>query len=92
MREHAHKFVDEALGTSKIAQAAMPSTRTKMYHQNERFHLDRQQPTNARGDHKVAVQLNNASPSTIGQVVINRHHQVTPNAVSFSIFMLLHGH
>ena len=92
MRDHAHAFVDKAHDKSGIAQAAVPSTQTKMYYHNDAFHLDRQQLTNAKGDHKVAVQLNKGSPSTIGQVLINKDHHIIPKTVSFSISMILHGH
>jgi len=85
MRANAHDFIDDALRTSALAEASTPSTQTGTYHTNDEFHLDRQQPTNAHGDHKVAVQLNRGSPSTIGQVVINQHHQVTPKTVAATL-------
>ncbi|KAF8966814.1 hypothetical protein BDZ97DRAFT_1806583 [Flammula alnicola] len=83
MRLRAHAFIDEALHKSAIEEAATPSTQTGTYHTNNEFHLDRQQPTNAQGDHKVAVQLNRGSTTTIGQVVINQHHHdITPKTVA----------
>lgn len=50
--------------------------------------MDRQQPTNQHGDHKVAIQLNHGSPSTIGQVVVNNRDHVSPKTVSFSTLQI----
>ncbi|KAF9456647.1 hypothetical protein BDZ94DRAFT_1241375 [Collybia nuda] len=78
----AYEFIDAALKKRAIQTAAQPSHRTGTYHHNAQFHLDRQQPTNAKGDHKIAVQLNKSGTSTIGQVVINNNQHVSEKTVA----------
>ncbi|KJA17066.1 hypothetical protein HYPSUDRAFT_79818 [Hypholoma sublateritium FD-334 SS-4] len=85
-KRSAHKFVDEAVSKSAMAIAATPSSEVKTVYKNQDFHLDRQQATNAKGDHKVAVQLNKGPrPTTIGQVLINNQHRVAPKTVGATL-------
>ncbi|KAF9531450.1 hypothetical protein CPB83DRAFT_833571 [Crepidotus variabilis] len=81
-RTAANHFLHDAHRLGKLAEAAKPSHQVKTTHQNNQFHLDRQQPTNAHGYHKVAVQLNRGSPSTIGQVVLHKDHKVGANRIA----------
>lgn len=70
----AKDFVDEARRKGKLTDAAARGDSARTVYHDETFHLDRQQPANAQGQRKVAVQLNHVSkgePSTIGQVALH---------------------
>jgi hypothetical protein len=89
MRDTAHGVIDHALHGNQLASAAAPSHLTGTYLVKDGLHLDRQQPTNVHGDHKVALQRNHGQPSTIGQVVINQHAHVSPQTVNFIVLPFL---
>jgi len=82
-RERAKDFVHA--NPVAVQKATEPSHQTGTFASNKEFHLDRQQPTNKDGNHKVAVQLNGKNPSTIGQVVVNKDHNVAPKTVSANL-------
>ena len=88
-KEEATDFVDEANLNGKLAIAAAPGDSAKTVMQNKDFHLDRQQPTNADGQHKVAVQYNKGSPSTVGQVAIHGNTDPSSKEVCFCHFYTL---
>lgn len=86
---NAKAFIHEAKQGGKLSNAAAPGNSAKTTHQNNAFHLDRQQPTNANGQRKVAVQLNKVgkgSPSTISQVAIHGNAHPSDNKVCFFSF------
>jgi len=82
---NAKTFINEAKNGGKLSNAAAPGSSAKTTHQNNAFHLDRQQPTNANGQRKVAVQLNSVrkgDPSTISQVAIHGNARPSDNKVA----------
>ncbi|CAA7266335.1 unnamed protein product [Cyclocybe aegerita] len=73
-KKAAYAFIDKAKEGGQLDRAAASGSSAKTTKSDGAFHLDRQQPTNAQGQHKVAVQLNNVKkgqPSTVGQVAIH---------------------
>ena len=88
MKKKAKAFIKEHKGG--VQRATEPSPDAKTYAKNAQFHLDRQQPTNKDGYHKVAIQLKNQgnNPSTIGQVVVNKQDNPSSKRVSFSILQI----
>ncbi|KAG6823007.1 hypothetical protein H0H92_011748, partial [Tricholoma furcatifolium] len=70
MKQDAHIFVSKNEGYLKVA--AEPSPKTRTYVAQGIFHLDGQQPTNAKGERRVAVQLTKGTTTTIGQIVVNQ--------------------
>jgi hypothetical protein len=88
-KEKAKNFVNDANNSGKLANAAAPGNSAKTAHADKSFHLDRQQPTNADGQRKVAVQLNQVKkgdPSTVGQVAIHGNADPSSNKVCFCHF------
>jgi len=82
VKHAATNFVNEAHRGGQLRTAASGGSSAKTVKSNNAFHLDRQQPTNAHGTHKVAVQLNHGSPSTVGQVAIHRGQQPSDSRVA----------
>ncbi|KAH6885635.1 hypothetical protein BKA70DRAFT_114736 [Coprinopsis sp. MPI-PUGE-AT-0042] len=73
-KKEGHAFIDGAKKGGQIGTAAAPGNSQKTVHTKGSFHLDRQQPTNAGGSHKVAVQMTGqkrkGDSSTVAQVNI----------------------
>jgi hypothetical protein len=84
-KKNAKGFIDEARRNGNIASAAATGSQ-RTVQTNREFHLDRQTPTTASG-HKVAVQKNKGSPSTIGQVKIPPQDITQPSPKLVSEFM-----
>ncbi|KDR68790.1 hypothetical protein GALMADRAFT_1030637 [Galerina marginata CBS 339.88] len=82
VKQAAKNFVNEAHHGGQLSTAASGGSSAKTVKSNNAFHLDRQQPTNSHGSHKVAVQLNHGSPSTVGQVAIHKGHQPSSSKVA----------
>ena len=83
-KNSAKNFVQQGRQGGQLASAAAPGNSAKTTLANNAFHLDRQQPTNAQGQRKVAVQLNNVGkgqPSTVGQVAIHGNASPSSNRV-----------
>jgi hypothetical protein len=84
-KNSAKQFVQQGRQGGQLAGAAAPGNSAKTTLANNAFHLDRQQPTNAQGQRKVAVQLNNVGkgqPSTVGQVAIHGNSSPSSNKVA----------
>jgi len=76
-RAEAKTFIDGAKKGGQIGTAAAPGDSQKTVLTKGSYHLDRQQPTNAGGSHKVAVQTTGqkkkGDSSTVAQVNIQPH-------------------
>jgi len=84
-KKQAHAFIDSAHHGGQLGTAAAAGTSAKTAKSDKTFHLDRQQPSNSAGMHKVALQLNQVKkghPSTVGQVAIHGNHKVSDARVS----------
>ncbi|KAH6906578.1 hypothetical protein BKA70DRAFT_1494939 [Coprinopsis sp. MPI-PUGE-AT-0042] len=76
-KQEAHAFIDGAKKGGQIGSAAAPGDSQRTVLTKGSYHLDRQQPTNAAGSHKVAVQMTGhrrpGDSSTVAQVNIEPH-------------------
>jgi len=76
-KKEGHAFIDGAKKGGQIGSAAAPGSSQKTVLTKGSFHLDRQQPTNAGGSHKVAVQMTGqkkkGESTTAAQVNIHPH-------------------
>ncbi|CAA7266338.1 unnamed protein product [Cyclocybe aegerita] len=84
-KKAAHAFINSAKKGGQLHRASAGGSSAKTTKSNGAFHLDRQQPTNAHGSHKVAVQLNKVGkgkPSTVGQVAIHGGHHPSGGRVA----------
>ena len=84
-RKQAHTFIDSARHGGQLGTAAAAGSSAKTAKSDKTFHLDRQQPSNSAGTHKVALQLNQVKknhPSTVGQVAIHGNHKPSDARVS----------
>jgi len=76
-RAEAKSFINGAKKGGQIGIAAAPGDSQKTVLTKGSYHLDRQQPTNAGGSHKVAVQMTGqkkkGDPTTVAQVNIEPH-------------------
>jgi len=76
-RKEAKDFIDGAKKGGQIGIAAAPGNSQKTVATKGSYHLDRQQPTNAGGSHKVAVQMTGqkkkGASTTVAQVNIQPH-------------------
>jgi hypothetical protein len=76
-KKEGHAFIDSAKKGGQLNTAAAPGNSQKTVLTKGSFHLDRQQPTNAGGSHKVAVQMTGqkkkGESTTAAQVNIHSH-------------------
>ncbi|KAJ3509939.1 hypothetical protein NLJ89_g4952 [Agrocybe chaxingu] len=85
VKKAAHSFINSARKGGQLSRASAGGSSARTTKADGTFHLDRQQPTNAHGSHKVAVQLNKVGkgkPSTVGQVAIHGGHQPSGGRVA----------